>query len=467
MKITLILAAAPNDPLKQNDPFMPLSLPLLAASSPNHDYTFVDMLAGEKPNFGLPTDLVGISARITAEKTAFEIADRYRQKGVTVVLGGAQASSSPLRAAEHADAVATGEGEGVWPILLDDFQKGELKRFYSGSGQSLNVDSASIFQSDDWLDLSTINDAIQTRALFRKKYVFNTVFAARGCAVGCDFCSVGNIFGKKTRLRPIDDVVREIESFKKFYYILDDTVFGRPNTYAYYSNLYDRIGKLKKVNYWTGQANLDAALSSEGRDVIKKAADSGLIYAAIGMESINPSVMKKAGTMSKNGSGDHDSVVDQMRSSIRFIQDQGIAVSGWFTIGYEEDSIDTFYETLKFCEETNIIPVLCPLEALPGTPLHNRLMTEGRLDNNKKINVIHPSMTDNDILAALKDCTQKGFSLKQIYNRTQFFKRSLANISHHNNVDTRAVIEKTIFIFVLQLKLKKGVIGLANTGSSV
>ena len=102
LKITLILAAAPDDPLRKNDPFMPLSLPLVAAAAPEHDYHFVDMLAGEIPEFDRPVDLVGISARITAERTAFEIADEFRKRGVKVVLGGAQPSSNAYAARAHA-----------------------------------------------------------------------------------------------------------------------------------------------------------------------------------------------------------------------------------------------------------------------------------------------------------------------------------------------------------------------------
>ncbi len=467
MKITLILAAAKNDPLKKNDPFMPLSLPLIAAAAPMHDYAFVDMLAGEKPNPSKPCDLVGISARITAEKTAFALADEYRRRGVVVVLGGAQISSNPCEAAKHADAVVIGEGEGVWPVLLSDAEQRSLKKYYVGGGIPFDAQGASCYRSSGFLDLREVNGALETRRLFKKKYVFNTVYAARGCAVGCDFCSVGEVFGKKTRLRSADEVLREIETFKGFYYLLDDTVFGRPNTYSYYADLYDRIAALPKVNYWTGQANLDAASSPEGRDVIRKAANAGLLYAAVGMESVNPAVMKKAHTIAKNGSTDPKRVIAQMKENIRFIQDQGIAISGWFTIGYEEDSKETFAQTLAFCKETSIVPVLCPLEALPGTPLFEREAAAGRVNFSKKINLVHPVMTDDDILGAMRECTKEGFSVGEIYRRTRFFKERLAGLTHQNNIDTRAVIEKVIFIFVLQVKLKKGVIGLANSDGAL
>lgn len=445
---------------------MPLSLPLLAATAPNHEYTFVDMLAGEKPNLKAPADLVGISARITAEKLALEIADRYRARGVKVVLGGAQISSNPHLAIEHADAVVIGEGEGVWPVLLRDAAANTLKDFYLGAPLPFDEGGRSVHRSDAYLPLTNLGDAIATRKLYRKRYVFDTVYAARGCPLNCDFCSVGHLFGKKVRIRPVADVVREIDTFKGFYYLMDDTVFGRPSTYEYYNELYDTIASRDKVRLWYGQANLDAASSSEGREVIRKAAASGLLIAAIGMESINPAVMRKAGTISKNGTKDPERVLDQMRESIRFIQDQGIVVSGWFTIGYEEDTVDTFYETLDFCLENHIVPVLCPLEALPGTELYSRLMAEGRVDFNKRINVVHPTMTDDDILGAMDRCTKKGFSLGTIYARTRFYAEKMRPHPFKHNRSPGDRIRKSVFVFIWQTKIKQGIVGLANMGSA-
>jgi radical SAM superfamily enzyme YgiQ (UPF0313 family) len=463
MNITLILAASPNDPLKKNDPFMPLSLPLLAGSATGHDYTFVDMLAGETPNYDHPVDLVGISVRLTAEKTAYNIAQVYRKKGVKVVLGGPQISSVPFRAIDHADAVVVGEGEALWPVILDDLEKGNtLKDFYVSSPRPFHAEDHTVYQLDSYLDLSRVPNSIETRGLYKRKYVFDTVFAARGCAIDCDFCSVAHLFGKKTRLRPMEDVVNEIASFKGFYYLLDDTVFGRPYNYDYYMKLYDAIADMDPVRLWTGQANLDAAATKPGQEVIKKAARAGLVYAAIGIESINPKVLNKAGTINKIGAKNAHDITRRMKDHIHFIQEQGIAISGWFTLGYEEDTIDSFYETLEFCRETSIIPILCPLEALPGTRLFERLSKEGRVDEGRAINIIHPVLSDRQILDALKKTTKAGFSFGQILKRTRFYAKRFDRHTEDKKNRIKNKMEKTMFLFVLQNKLKKGVIGLAN-----
>ena len=51
---------------------------------------------------------------------AYELADRYRARGMPVVLGGLHATALPEEAAAHADAVVVGEGEAVWPEVLRD-----------------------------------------------------------------------------------------------------------------------------------------------------------------------------------------------------------------------------------------------------------------------------------------------------------------------------------------------------------
>ena len=455
MKITLILAAADHDPLRKNKPHMPLSLPLLAASAPGHEYTLVDMLAGEQIDYSAPVDLVGISARFTAQRTAFELADEYRRRGVPVVLGGPQMSAVPFLALEHADAVVIGEGESLWPVVVDDAWRGQLRKLYIASPKPFDARGHTLYQQDSFLDLDTVPRA--RRELFSKRYVFDTVFAARGCPMRCDFCSVPQLFGSRTRLRPVAKVVEEIKGFKGFYYLLDDTVFGRPATYDYYLELYDAIAALPKLRLWIGQANLDAAANPKGREVIRRAARAGLTYAAIGMESLNPAVLKKAGTLHKLGASSADDVIAKMKEHISFIQEAGIAISGWFTIGYEEDTIDTFFETLEFCQECNIIPITNPLGALPGTPLYERMVAEGRLDNEGLINIAHPTMSGEQRVEAMGQVIAEGFSVGQILKRTAFYAQRFDRSTPHLGRRLRNAMQKTIFTLVLQFKLKQGI----------
>jgi radical SAM superfamily enzyme YgiQ (UPF0313 family) len=441
MKITLILAASLTDPLRKNDPFMPLSLPILAGVCPGHDYTFIDLLWEDEVPYDEPVDLVGISMRYTAENRAYEIADEFRRRGVPVVLGGPQPSVVPFRAIQHADAVVVGEAEELWPAIVDDARDDRLRQFYVCSPEPFDPGPHTLRQVTTYPDLAGI---FPDRAHYKRRYVFDTVYASRGCPIHCDFCTVTEIFGPTFRTRPIRDVIAEIESFKNYYYILDDSVFGKPASHDYYLELYTAIAGLKKKRFWTGQANLDAASDEKGREVIKQAAAAGLIYAAIGMESINPATLAGSGAMKKMGAASAADVIETMKRNIRFIQDQGILVSGWFVIGYEDDDIDTYRRTWEFCREMNVVPVVFPVKALPGTRLYERLGREGKLDDSKLINFRHPSIRDDEIFDAIKQVGDKGYSWKEIAKRTHFYRSKFRG----------DVIHKTIFTLVLQTKLR-------------
>ncbi len=446
MKITLIMAAAENEMMHENNPFMPLSLPLLAASAPDHEYTVIDLLAGDTVPFDTPADLIGISARFTSIERAYKIADIFRDRNVPVVMGGPQVSARPFKAIKHADAVVVGEGEQLWPVLLDDFQQDNLKQFYVCSPGQFDAGDYTLHQINTYSDLK--NFPVPLRHLIKQKYVFDTVFASRGCPIGCDFCAVSSLFGKPFRLRPVADVVAEIETLKRrYYYLIDDTVFGKPSTYDYYCELYDILTQKKKRKYWTGQANLDAAADKKGQEVIRKAQQAGLLYASVGIESINPVTLKKSGAIRKAGVKSAEDVVARMKDNIRFIQDLGIIVSGWFVLGYEDDTIDTYYRTCEFCEEMNILPAVFPVNALHGTPLYERMEKEGRIRDTRFSNIYHPEIRDDDIVKALHYIVKNGYSLKTNLKRIAFYLPRFKQDKIHN----------TIFLAILHGKFKSSV----------
>jgi radical SAM superfamily enzyme YgiQ (UPF0313 family) len=452
MKIKLILAADKNDPLRKNNPFKPLSLLLLAAAAPDHHYELVDMLDTQEIDFDSDVDVVGISIRKSAESTGFEVADKFKQKHVKVILGGPQVSAIPIEARKHADAVVIGEGEILWPKLLEDLESDHLKDFYVSAPKKFLPNGYSVFQLEELPNLKKIPKL--DRGLLSRKYDFELVFASRGCAINCDFCSVTRLFGSKYRLRPVDDVVKEIAEFKGYYYLIDDTIFGRPQTYDYYYELYDKIASLKKPRYWTGQANLDAASNEKGREIIQKAAKAGLIYAAIGMESINEVVLKKSGSYSKMGVSKANDLITKMKENIRFIQQQGILISAWFAIGYEDDSLETYKTTLQFCHEMNLIPVFTPVHALEGTDLYDRMEKEDKLQDNKSnvTNVTHPYLTNEQVIQELERANRKGFSLLEILKRTWFYMKIFIKQKQNKLGD---IIHKTIFTFITQWRFRK------------
>ena len=72
-------------------------------------------------------DLAAISIMTPLAKRGYEIADSFREKGVSVVLGGIHPTMMKDEAKIHADSVVMGEAEETWPLVLSDFKQGNLQ----------------------------------------------------------------------------------------------------------------------------------------------------------------------------------------------------------------------------------------------------------------------------------------------------------------------------------------------------
>jgi len=190
-----------------------LGIPILAAlTPPRFDIELIDDNGGD-PLPGAGTDLAAINCFTPQAARAFEIADHFRGKGAKVVMGGFFPSFMVDECLKHADAVNIGEGEPTWPLILEDFQKGELKKIYKGGCS---------------FDLSRMK--IPRRDLFYKKDAYDwdedLVQITRGCCYTCAMCSIPAHMGSKIRFRPIDQVVDEIRRLKyENVYLADDTLF--------------------------------------------------------------------------------------------------------------------------------------------------------------------------------------------------------------------------------------------------
>ncbi|HQI24614.1 MAG TPA: cobalamin B12-binding domain-containing protein, partial [Smithella sp.] len=83
-------------------------------------------------DFDEPADFVGISVMLTAQiKRAWDIADRFREKGMKVIFGGIATMLHAEETQQHADSVFLGEAEGRMEQVFDDFKNGNLQKVYN------------------------------------------------------------------------------------------------------------------------------------------------------------------------------------------------------------------------------------------------------------------------------------------------------------------------------------------------
>ncbi len=177
---------------------------VFAATLPPHvDIVFVDENL-EQIDFDAPTDLVGISMMLTIQvKRGWQIADRFRRRGVPVIFGGIATMLHAEETQSHADSVFLGEAEGRMETVLADFESGCLKPLYDYMDAPPPIETVGTARRD-----------ILNRDLYNYKGIqmVDLAHASRGCRFNCYPCAVAYLGGRPFRPRPIDRTIAEVAS---------------------------------------------------------------------------------------------------------------------------------------------------------------------------------------------------------------------------------------------------------------
>jgi radical SAM superfamily enzyme YgiQ (UPF0313 family) len=325
---------------------------LAALTSDDWEISIVDENV-ESLDFSDLPDLAAISIMTPLAKRGYEIADTYREKGVAVVLGGIHPSMMKDESKAHADAVAIGEADAVWPQILSDFTRSDLKSFY---------------QAPDFCKLEGL--PIPKRGLLnRQAYFFiNTIQTTRGCPFNCGFCSVTSLYGGTYRVRPVDDVINELGHMERgFVFFVDDNIVGKP---SYAKELFEALSPLNVK--WFSQASLSIV---KDRELLYMAQRSGCRGLFIGFESLSQESLNAMGKSSLR--------VNDFKEAINMIHSHGIGIQGSFIFGMDEDDQSIFSDVLRFIEKTHLEAVLFSiLTPFPGTRIRTTLERENRIFDN-------------------------------------------------------------------------------------
>ena len=167
----------------------------------------------------------------------------------------------------------------------------------------------------------------------------------RGCPYNCDFCCVTDLFGKKIRHLPIDNVIRDIkESKAKNFMFLDDNIIGNKK---YAKELFKALMPLHI--HWVGQASISFAKDDE---LMQLAADSGCKNLFIGLESVCEEQMRALKKSYKD--------LDDLEQALKRIRKMGILIHASMIFGFDDDTKKTFSDTLKFLVKNRIsTPFAC------------------------------------------------------------------------------------------------------------
>ncbi len=375
-----------------------LTLPYLAALTPKEwDVTLVDEQLNDL-DYNAPVDAVAITAWTMNSLRAYDIADRFRKRGIPVLMGGPHTFFHEEEAAEHCDAVGSGEGEVIWPRMLEDAAAGRLQKFYRA--ESLH---------------NLENLPMPRYELINPKHygMFKTfsVQSSRGCPYRCEFCSERLYLGQNYRYRPTRDVVEEIRYTRS-----KDILFADSNFAGNISHTMELMEALIPLKLrWSALWSAHLCTNDRFMDLAKK---SGLLHLNIGMESIDS---KTLASMNKRANK-----VEEYRQILNGLRKRNISYSLNFIFGWDTETLDVFESTLAFLQEHKVpaayFNILTPDK---GTPLYDRMKEEGRITDidgmgrwpGDKCYIKPRNMSAEELEKGVRDLNAKFYSYRSIVSR--------------------------------------------------
>ena len=375
-----------------------LALTSIAGATPptwSVRYWDENLLQGPPPGDPFP-EVVGVTVHLTFAQRAYELARWYRERGARVVLGGLHVTSCPDEAARHADAIAVGEGVGLWPRILSDVDRDALKRRYVGSFRTPYRDDPPPRR-----DLVSPDDFLTTSSLI----------ATRGCHNRCGFCYLATEgLHMPYMVRDPEQLARELVDDGSPYAVFTDNNLGSKREYL--RGLCRALRPLEKI--WSAAVTIDV---TDDPSLVRDMALSGCTAVFIGFESLVGENLIDAKKKTPRP--------EDYARRVGILHDHGIAVNGSFVFGFDHDREDVFDRTADWVEANRLecatFHILTPY---PATPLFRRLEAEGRLlhKNWDLYDTAHAvfeprHMTPAELEAGYARCYQRLFSSESIWRR--------------------------------------------------
>lgn len=365
----------------------PLGLATLAALCPRHwQVTIVDENVESIP-LDPEADIVGVCGMGVQFPRQRELLNYYRSRGYYVVAGGSYASLCPEKYEALADTVIAGEAEYIWPTFCREFDGGTAQALYRETGTVALTDSPT--PRFDLLKLSLYNTA--------------SMQFSRGCPYMCEFCDIIVMFGRRPRMKSVEQIGHELDALRaegarQVFFVDDNLIGNRAQAKVLLRFLADYQAQHDYRFGFGTEASLNLAQDEELMDLMRMA---NFAWVFIGIETPDEAALKLT-RKTQNMGGD-------ILGALRRIYAHGIDVLAGFIVGFDTDTLDTFDRQRHFIMDSGIQAAMVGLlTALPRTPLYQRLEQEGRLieraddtDNTRPgTNIVPKNMGYDDMVAA-------------------------------------------------------------------
>jgi len=306
-----------------------------------------------------------------------------------VVLGGAGYSIYPYIILEDtcADFGIQGEGEKVFPLLLERLSQGKpvdnIPQLYiNNKPQVINKYMKTSLDEFELPDLDIMSQCLEKNV----NDLWFPVQTRRGCPLNCSYCSTALIEGKMIRKRKPIKVVQWLKSLtdygiRNFYFV--DNTFNMPNSYAL--ELCKHIIDTKLNINW----RCIIYPYKLNRELCASMAKAGCSEVSLGIESGNDEILKDMNKLYRKA--DVVEASDNLRS-------QGIKRTGFLMLGGPKETIESVNESLNFVDSLQLdaLKITIGIRIYPHTKLAEQAVNSGII--NKNDNLLTPKFYLNPFI---------------------------------------------------------------------
>jgi hopanoid C-2 methylase len=337
--------------------------------------------------------------RFVDENIAFATAADFAWADVVLVTGmHIQAEQiRDIRSRAHAAdkvAVLGGPSVSASPEMYPDYDYLHIGEMGDATDQIIRALDASaarpprqvVAKTQDRLPLTDFPIPAYEKVPFGR-YLLGTLQFSSGCPYTCEFCDIPGLYGRQPRMKTPKQIVAELDFIfsrpnpPTTLYFVDDNFIG--NRKAAKEMLPHLVEWQKRNSYpvmFACEATLNIAKQTEILELMRKANFTGMF---VGIETPEADALDAI----KKG---HNNAVPMMES-IRTLNSYGLEITSGIILGLDSETADTEQRLKDFIDLSNI-PMLTInlLQALPKTPLWDRLKRDGRLldDDARESNVV-------------------------------------------------------------------------------